>query len=734
MDYFAVEDKPNDQNHKRSEQAAQLNEQSVDTCNQPKKVHVHDHEYHKNDIDSNDNNNNSIPYGIVEPKQIVVLEIIQPLNDDKKSLYGKLKQNKMCICLSILLLIAASITFGLLSYYCVLDSEQCKPKPIITPTVPPTIPPSLRTVSPSLGTDKPTTSPTTSPTTVSPTIVPTISPTKPTMAPTLPTKAPTLPPTPIPQWTQLKVANGDQYGKNIGRMCIGVIPNEPYQVHIVECLNQLNQKFWHYNGMIRMQLKSDYCLTSSPTSTYFSKCTGESNQLWDYVSGTFRPKNDYSSCLDFDWTDEILSLDKCNGGWNQNFKWDDKIASSPEYFSLKLSGSRDNVCLEVEKGNGNNTFFRTCNGSDQQLFTSFAGQIKSKSQNNNNVMTFIDGKNTLFYQQYEPFNKKQKWYFSGDQLVNTYYEDQCVTFNWDMFDAYISKCASAWNQLLRMDYTNTVPIQYRRLRIQGSNLCAEIDTGSSNRLHAVQCRPNQNQLFELTIGGALQSNSNPSKCIEYNDMNGYVYANNYNNGNNQAWKFINGKISTIFGDRCFDYDPNDSYGKISTLACNDNWNQKFEWAVLYEVTCQFTVDNILHEMWVNGIDITSQVSGDFDWWPTVKTVRFVVPSATPQTLAIKGSDSDTTATSIKSGIMLKCTSGELSKWNFSTKLDSTWKGYSSNSYNFPQQWYLGITNEGSTPLEKSTSPFNLPGVSIDSDDKFWVTGSNKYAGFVKFIN
>ena len=53
------------------------------------------------------------------------------------------------------------------------------------------------------------------------------------------------------------------------------------------------------------------------------------------------------------------------------------------------------------------------------------------------------------------------------------------------------------------------------------------------------------------------------------------------------------------------------------------------------VTCDFAVDNVVDKVWVDGVDMTSQVRGSLSDWDSKRTLTF---SGSLSMLAIKGMD------------------------------------------------------------------------------------------------
>lgn len=88
-------------------------------------------------------------------------------------------------------------------------------------------------------------------------------------------------------------------------------------------------------------------------------------------------------------------------------------------------------------------------------------------------------------------------------------------------------------------------------------------------------------------------------------------------------------------------------------------------------TCEFTIDNYVAEVYVDGSDVTSQVSGDLQNWPTKKTLVF---ECNAQTLfAINGADAEHGCST--GDFAIKCTStNSASPWNGLTA-DQSWKAF-----------------------------------------------------------
>merc|ERR1712238_458326 len=82
------------------------------------------------------------------------------------------------------------------------------------------------------------------------------------------------------------------------------------------------------------------------------------------------------------------------------------------------------------------------------------------------------------------------------------------------------------------------------------------------------------------------------------------------------------------------------------------------------VTCEFTIDNEVDQVWVDGVDVTSTVVGNLGNWGDKKTVSFT--SGESGVLAIKGRDYEEGCRN--GGLAVKCTSGSntASVWNMNS--------------------------------------------------------------------
>lgn len=154
------------------------------------------------------------------------------------------------------------------------------------------------------------------------------------------------------------------------------------------------------------------------------------------------------------------------------------------------------------------------------------------------------------------------------------------------------------------------------------------------------------------------------------------------------------------------------------------------------VTCEFTVDNKVRDVYVDGVDVTSQVSGALDNWPTVKTLTF---SSLSRSLAIRCEDNERGCHN--GGLAIKCSasgaSGPGSSWNMDSSDRSKFSVASSKSWDTPsadsegRPWYSKYYTENSrwgTPRSGNTEyadgaigVADMCGPTTDSDEnnKWW---------------
>ena len=95
------------------------------------------------------------------------------------------------------------------------------------------------------------------------------------------------------------------------------------------------------------------------------------------------------------------------------------------------------------------------------------------------------------------------------------------------------------------------------------------------------------------------------------------------------------------------------------------------WGVVDDVTCEFTIDNYLYNLYIDGVEKTSEVSGDFTNWQSIKTITF---DSSASTIAIFGADKLGGCTD--GGFAMQCTSLD-PYWNY-VQTDASWKAVGNN--------------------------------------------------------
>ena len=85
------------------------------------------------------------------------------------------------------------------------------------------------------------------------------------------------------------------------------------------------------------------------------------------------------------------------------------------------------------------------------------------------------------------------------------------------------------------------------------------------------------------------------------------------------------------------------------------------------VKCKFTVNNYIEKVWVDGVDMTSNVQGPLKLWTQEKTLSF---SDSASVLAVKANDAESGCAN--GGFAIKCASTNAkSKWNMDSGSDRT---------------------------------------------------------------
>ena len=89
-----------------------------------------------------------------------------------------------------------------------------------------------------------------------------------------------------------------------------------------------------------------------------------------------------------------------------------------------------------------------------------------------------------------------------------------------------------------------------------------------------------------------------------------------------------------------------------------------------DVLCEFTIDNAVSNVYIDGVDKTSTVSGSLDSWRNKKTIEF---TSEARTIAVMGRDYELGCRT--GGFAMKCTSSDPDWNNLTTELatDNVWK-------------------------------------------------------------
>jgi len=158
-------------------------------------------------------------------------------------------------------------------------------------------------------------------------------------------------------------------------------------------------------------------------------------------------------------------------------------------------------------------------------------------------------------------------------------------------------------------------------------------------------------------------------------------------------------------------------------------------------TCKFTADNFIHEVYIDGKPVTSELS-DWDDWRVVKSVSFTCSAST--LLAVKASDADIDGGCATGSFMLECSANDPSSpWNGLIS-DSSWKawgglcsspGCENGVSSQPPGWYLPSFDDtawdnakvATSALEKSILPWvNLPEGICNPDGPGWLFRSPRF--------
>ena len=110
-----------------------------------------------------------------------------------------------------------------------------------------------------------------------------------------------------------------------------------------------------------------------------------------------------------------------------------------------------------------------------------------------------------------------------------------------------------------------------------------------------------------------------------------------------------------------------------TASCNLK-----ECDIVRDVHCEFTVDNYIQQIFVDGVDITAKVSGNLHDWPSKKTYTF--PSSA-RSFAARVNDAE--AGCHNGGFAIKCSTqgtGGGAQWNMDSNQRQKWLVASSDSF------------------------------------------------------
>lgn len=155
------------------------------------------------------------------------------------------------------------------------------------------------------------------------------------------------------------------------------------------------------------------------------------------------------------------------------------------------------------------------------------------------------------------------------------------------------------------------------------------------------------------------------------------------------------------------------------------------------VTCRFTIDNYIHNVYVDGIDVADSVTGNYLSWGEEKSVTF---DDSALVLAIKGQDGNAVPGCDGGGFAIKCTSTNAdSSWNMDSEADRTsWLvSDSSGDYVTPsadaqgKQWYeIGYRVNEDEFGEPLAGPTGFADSIIGNDD---MCGSVSNEGYWHFL-
>merc|ERR1719242_746973 len=148
------------------------------------------------------------------------------------------------------------------------------------------------------------------------------------------------------------------------------------------------------------------------------------------------------------------------------------------------------------------------------------------------------------------------------------------------------------------------------------------------------------------------------------------------------------------------------------------------------VTCKFTMDNVVMNVYYNGVDITSSVQGEKSQWNQVKTIEFVEVS--DATLVVYGRETGSNSNNCyASGFVMECTATDgNSAWNGLSTSTEGWRSYGVDGPITDSNILAGenAADDFLSPICTSQSGFYLPGGS-STTRKIWAAGDADFAAF-----
>jgi len=152
------------------------------------------------------------------------------------------------------------------------------------------------------------------------------------------------------------------------------------------------------------------------------------------------------------------------------------------------------------------------------------------------------------------------------------------------------------------------------------------------------------------------------------------------------------------------------------------------------VVCDFTADNSLQGMYLNGQSLMDRLFGDPNNWGSTKTIRFSEPLDLTSVLAfsVKEGLEGTIASysnAYTSGFQIKCTSDDAqSPWNFVSAVDSTWKsvGLNGDTTVGGAAWWTPGPLAEDQPVIASRSTFHFADGAVPilpESSKIWATST-----------